>query len=56
MANCVHWHSRVLRREGSHVLRREGSYVLRREGSHVLRMALQFEAEGQRKKGRLKNT
>ena len=37
MANSVRWYGQVLRREGSHVLRR----------------ALYFEAEGQRKKGRL---
>ena len=29
-------------------------HVLRRENGHVLRMALDFEVEGQRKKGRLK--
>ena len=30
--------------------------VLRREGGHVLRRALDFEVEGQRKKGRSKRT
>ena len=37
MANRVHWYGHVLRREDGHVLRR----------------ALDFEIEGQRKKGRL---
>ena len=36
MVNSVHWHGHMLRREDGHVLRR----------------ALEFEAEGQRKKGR----
>ena len=40
MANSVCWYG----------------YVLRREDGHVLRRALVFEAEGQRKKGRLKRT
>ena len=31
-------------------------HVLRREDGHVLRMALDFEIEGQRKKGRPKRT
>ena len=31
-------------------------HVLRRENGHVLRMALNFEVEGQRKKGRQKRT
>ena len=31
-------------------------HVLRREDGHVLRKALDFEVEGQRKKGRLKGT
>ena len=35
MANSVHWYGHVLRREDGHVLRR----------------ALDFEVEGQRKKG-----
>ena len=38
IANIVHWYNHVLRREDSHVLER----------------AKDFEAEGQRKKGRLK--
>ena len=38
MANSVRWHGHVLRREDGHVLRR----------------ALDFEADGQRKKGTLK--
>ena len=37
---CVHWYGHVLRREDSHVLRR----------------SLDFEVEGQRKKGRPKRT
>ena len=40
MANSVHWYGHVLRREDGHVLRR----------------ALDFEVEGQRKKGRLMRT
>ena len=40
MANSVHWYGHVLRREDGHVLRR----------------ALDFEVEGQRKKGRVKRT
>ena len=40
MANSVRWHGHVLRREDGHVLRR----------------ALDFEVEGQRKKGRPKRT
>ena len=40
MANYVRWYGHVLRREDGHVLRR----------------ALDFEAEGQRKKGRPKRT
>ena len=40
MANSVHWHSHVLRREDGHILRR----------------VLEFEVEGQRKKGRPKRT
>ena len=40
MANSVRWHGHVLRREDGHVLRR----------------ALDFEAEGQGKKWRLKRT
>ena len=40
MAYSVHWYG----------------YVLRREGGHVLRRVLDFEVEGQRKKGRLKRT
>ena len=40
MANSFRWHS----------------HVLRREDGHVLRMALDFEVEGQRKKGRPKRT
>ena len=40
MANGVHWYGHVLRREDGHVLRR----------------ALDFEVEGQRKKGRPKRT
>ena len=40
MANSVRWHGHELRREDSHVLRR----------------ALDFEVEGQRKKGRLNRT
>ena len=31
-------------------------YVLRREDDHALRMALDFEVEGERKKGRPKRT
>ena len=38
MANSVHWYGHVLRREDGHVLRR----------------ALDFEVDGQRKKGRPK--
>ena len=38
MANSVRWHG----------------HVLRREDSHVLRCALDFDVEGQRKKGRPK--
>ena len=38
MANSVRWYGHVLRREDGHVLRR----------------ALDFEVEGQRKKGKLK--
>ena len=38
MANSVHWYIHVLRREDDHVIRR----------------ALDFEVEGQRKKGRPK--
>ena len=45
MANSVHWYGHVLRREDGHVLRREDGHVLRRE--------LDFEVEGQMKKGRL---
>ena len=45
MANSVRW--------SGHVLRREGGHVLRREGGHVLR-ALEFEVEGQGKKGKPK--
>ena len=72
MANSDRWHGHVLRREDSHVLRREDGHVLRKEDGHVLRRedghmmrredghmlrrALVFEVEGQRKKGRLKNT
>ena len=48
MANSVCWHGHVLRREDGHVLRREDGHVLRRE--------LDFEVEGQRKKGRPKRT
>ena len=40
MTNSVRWHGHVLRREDGHVLRR----------------ALDFEVEGQRKKGRSKRT
>ena len=40
MANSVHWYC----------------HVLRREDDHVLRKALDFEVEGQRKKGRPKWT
>ena len=40
MANSVHWHGHVLRREESDILGR----------------ALDFEVEGQRKKGRPKRT
>ena len=40
MANSVCWYG----------------HVLRREDGHVLRMALDFEVEVQRKKGRLKST
>ena len=40
MANSVCWYGHVFRREDGHVLRR----------------ALDFEVEGQRKKGRLKRT
>ena len=40
MANSVHWHS----------------YVLRREDGHLLRRALEFKVGGQRMKGRLKRT
>ena len=40
MANSVRWYCHLLRREDGHVLRR----------------ALEFEVEGQRKKGRLKRT
>ena len=40
MANSARWYGHVLRREDGNVLRR----------------ALDFEAEGQRKKGRLKRT
>ena len=40
IANSVHWYG--------HVLRREDDYVLRR--------ALEFEVEGQRKKGKAKRT
>ena len=40
MANSVHWYGHVLKREDGHVLRR----------------ALDFEVEGQRKKGRPKRT
>ena len=40
MTNSVHWHRHVLRREDDHILRR----------------ALDFEVEGQRKKGRQKKT
>ena len=40
MANSVRWYG----------------HVLRRDDGHVLRMALDFEVEGQRKKGRLKST
>ena len=38
--NSVHWYG----------------HVLRREDGHVLRKALDFELEGERKKGRLKRT
>ena len=47
MANSVRWYG--------HVLRREDGHVLRREDGHVLRI-LDFEAEGQRKKGWPKRT
>ena len=40
MANSVRWYG----------------HVLSREDGHVLRMTLDFEVEGQRKKGRLKRT
>ena len=40
MANNVRWYG----------------HVLRREDGHILRMALDFEVEGQRKKGRPKRT
>ena len=40
MANTVHWYD----------------HVLSREDGHVLRSALDFEFEGQRRKGRLKGT
>ena len=40
MANSVHWYD----------------HVLRREDGHVLRSALDFEFEGERKKGRSKRT
>ena len=40
MANSVHWHGHVLRREDGHVLRREDGHVLRREDGHALRGAL----------------
>ena len=39
MANSVHWHG----------------HVLKREDGHVLRMALDFEVEGQRMKGKSKD-
>ena len=47
MENSVHWYG--------HVLRREDGHVLRREDGHVLRSTQDFEAEGQRKKGRPKS-
>ena len=40
MANSVHWYG----------------HMSRREDGHVLRMALDFEVEGHRKKGRPKRT
>ena len=40
MANSAHWYG----------------YVLRREDGHVLRSALDFEVEGQMKKGKPKRT
>ena len=40
MANSIHWYGHLLRRKDGHILRR----------------ALDFEVEGQRKKGRLKRT
>ena len=40
MPNCVHWYV----------------HVLRNDDGHVLRMALDFEVEGQWKKGRPKRT
>ena len=46
MANSVHWYG--------HVLRREDGHVLRREDGHVLRRALDFEVEGQMRKGKWK--
>ena len=38
MANSIHWHG----------------HVFRREDGHILRQALDFEIEGQRQKGRPK--
>ena len=40
MANSMHWYGDLLRREDGHVTRR----------------ALEFEVDGQKKKGRLKRT
>ena len=51
MANRVCWYGHVLRREDGHVLRREDGHVLRREDGHVMRRAIDFENEGERKKG-----
>ena len=48
MANSINWYG--------HVLMREDGHVLRREDGHVLRWAIDFEAEGQKKKGRPKRT
>ena len=48
MANSVHW--------DGHVLMRKDENVMRREDYHALRRSLDFEVEGQRKKGRPKRT
>ena len=49
-AYSVRWHGHVLREHG-HVLREDG-HVLRRENCHILRRTLDYEVEGQKKKGR----